>query len=145
MKGNIIDTMENNNSCNFKISDFIALFISFLAEYDCFYINLDNLRSYIISCKENELYPNLLSQIKISDGKIDGFGGAIDKLVSKEILEKVSGEEKIYEVTGNISTTVALGDKIGFAQTMMDFVDNYYENYLNDEYEDVDDIIYNKM
>lgn len=125
---------QENNSLN--IEKFLIIFLSFMYHYDDseIDINIDDLTEYIKECKKNNNYNSIL---KIFDQKIEkNIDIEIKSFETKQLLKKINKDSNIYRICDAISEiNINYKEISSFIEEIMDFVDNYNETYLNDEYE----------
>lgn len=118
---------------HFNNKDFMAMFISFLYEYDYDSFDKIKLKEYIMNCKKENLFVKLLSVFKAFDNDIYDYDYLVSYFVIKGLLSEDKQDKNILIIERKVLLEIAVENKIFYIQEMLDFVDEFSSKYLQSD------------
>lgn len=118
---------------HFNNKDFMAMFISFLYEYDYDSFDKIKLKEYIMNCKKENLFVKLLSVFKVFDNDIYDYDYLVSYFVTKGLLSEDKQDKNILIIERKVLLEIAVENKIFYIQEMLDFVDEFSSKYLQSD------------
>lgn len=118
---------------HFNNKDFMAMFISFLYEYDYDFFDKIKLKEYIMNCKKENLFVKLLSVFKVFDNDIYDYDYLVSYFVTKGLLSEDKQDKNILIIERKVLLEIAVENKIFYIQEMLDFVDEFSSKYLQSD------------
>lgn len=118
---------------HFNNKDFMAMFISFLYEYDYDSFDKIKLKEYIMNCKKENLFVKLLSVFKAFDNDIYDYDYLVSYFVTKGLLSEDKQDKNILIIERKVLLEIAVENKIFYIQEMLDFVDEFSSKYLQSD------------
>lgn len=118
---------------HFNNKDFMAMFISFLYEYDYDSFDKIKLKEYIMNCKKENLFVKLLSVFKVFDNDIYDYDYLVSYFVTKGLLSEDKQDKNILITERKVLLEIAVENKIFYIQEMLDFVDEFSSKYLQSD------------
>ncbi len=118
---------------HFNNKDFMAMFISFLYEYDYDSFDKIKLKEYIMNCKKENHFVKLLSVFKVFDNDIYDYDYLVSYFVTKGLLSEDKQDKNILIIERKVLLEIAVENKIFYIQEMLDFVDEFSSKYLQSD------------
>ena len=118
---------------HFNNKDFMAMFISFLYEYDYDSFDKIKLKEYIMNCKKENLFVKLLSVFKVFDNDIYDYDYLVSYFVTKGLLSEDKQDKNILIIERKVLLEIAVENKIFYIQEMLDVVDEFSSKYLQSD------------
>jgi len=141
----------------FSSYDFLCLFCALNATQRNYSFNKDELIKCIKECKNNDLFTELLSDIKLKSNGIFSYSDNLDEAIAKlkwsRILYTISPEEdSTIHIFKDIPVGEFIKDRVSYFDAMISFIEEYkkrefearstaYQNIYEKEQRDINNFI----